>query len=238
MFDMNRTIALVEPGPSPEAEREFHKFSDGKVSVLTTRIPFDRMTSSGLSDMLEKLPLAVESIVAGRPELVAINSFTGSCLKGPEMINTVQQLTGSPAIVPAIEMAKYLIAMGAKRIALASAFGKEYNLLEQIFFGSQNIEITKIVPIPTGSDFFQIQDPYLISRISPMTVVEHVRNADLSGVDALVLDSPTFTLDDMIDNFETFLKIPVLSTNQVLLYSAFRHVGVSVDNLVVAQYLK
>lgn len=232
-----KVIALVEPGPSPAAEREFHEFSHEKAEILTTRVLFDRMTDGGLSDMIERLPNTIQTIVGARPEIIALNSFTGSCLKGTEMVNMVQQLTGALAIAPAPEMARCLHLLGARRIALVSAFGTDFNMLERIYFSSQNIDIAPLISISFEADRFRAEDPYLISRIPPSIIMERVRAADLSGADALVLDSPTFALKEVIKELSAFVKIPILSANQVMLYSALSHIGAPTDHLLISPYL-
>ncbi|MDR1045457.1 MAG: hypothetical protein LBP33_10125 [Candidatus Adiutrix sp.] len=238
VFGQSRTIAMVEPGPSPISEREFHRYSLDRASILTTRIPFDRMTNVGLREMIDKLPFAVGCIVGARPGVIAINSFTGSCLKGREIVNTVQQLTGAPAIVPADEMVKHLIRLRVSRIALVSPFSAEFNMLERIYFDSRNIEVAGVISIHSGLERFRPDDPYIITGITPESILRQIREAkNIGGVGAVVLDSPTFVLGDLIDELELFIKVPIMSTNQILLYSAFNCLGIPTENLVVSRYL-
>lgn len=238
VFGQSPTIATIEPGPSPVSEREFHYYTRGRASVLTTRLPFDSMTNTGLSEMIEKLPLAVECIVGARPGVIAINSFTGSCLKGQEMVNTVQQLTGTPAIVPAEEMVKCLARLGVSRIMLVSPFEAEFNMLERIYFNARNIEVAGVISIRSGLERFRPDDPYIITAITPGAILDQIRQTgDIGAVDALVLDSPTFELANLIDELEAYVDVPILSTNQTLLYSAFSYLGLPTDDLVVSRYL-
>ena len=56
--------------------------------------------------------------------------MTGSCIKGNEIINVIQQHTGIPTVVPSLEFVNALHALNAPRVALVSIFSVELNILD------------------------------------------------------------------------------------------------------------
>ena len=78
-----------------------------------------------------------------QPDVIAITNLIGGCIRGSEIINTLQQITGVPVLMPAFELVRALRQIRAGRIAIVSIFSNEFSLLESMFFENMDFNIVQ-----------------------------------------------------------------------------------------------
>lgn len=211
-------------------EQEFKRGLPENTKIVMSYAPLEVVSYEGLIGFLDALPSKVEALAESNPDIIVVPSMTGSCIRGFEIVNILEQCSGLPVIVPSLEMEKMLKKMGADKIAIVSAFGVELGLIEQLFFGNHGIEVTKMINIFDNP----IENRELIDQIDSQLILEKVKQTDFSDVKAVVFDSPTYRLRPIIDELKSHIKVPVLSVNQVLLYSILKKLGLSVKGLPIA----
>lgn len=228
-------ICLVEVGPGVATEKEFHTFVPKDAFVVTTRAPYFEITQRGLEQMVKNIPVALDSVlVVGSPcKIIVICSMTGTCIKGAEITNSVQQQRGIPVLTAAYETARILNQKKWHNVAFVSPFNEELNFIEKVFFSNRNINISKII---------RIFDPEpdqaaMVAYINPEYVLKKVKEADFGNVDAVVFDSPTFHLIDIWSEIKQVIPMPILSVNQILLYATLKNIGLPTSDLLISEYL-
>ena len=227
-------IGFIVMGGSAAMETYWHRHLPEGEEAATTRVPFHRATYRGLMEMTDRVPEAARILAEARPGVIALSSFTGSCIRGNELVNMIQQATGIPAVVPALETVRYLRLIQAERIALVTGFEQELRMLERVFFTNHQIEIPQIVELPP----FAGEDPYPISQVDYGLVLRRLRQADIRNVDAVVVDLPTFVIEGAVqDEVERLIQVPVLSMPQVLLWAALERTGASTEHLSLTKFL-
>lgn len=233
--EVKAVIGMVVMGASASVEREFHRNVPDEVQIVTARVPIGEVSYDGLREMTDRLPEVVKILMDARPDMIAITNMTGSCIRGNEMVNTLQQITGVPVLLPPFEFVKALKLIGAGRIAIASTFARELNLVESLFFENRGIQVSDIINLRESYD----KDPYTIGEINYQAIVESMKGKDYSGVDAVIFDHPIMNLNNGVEKeLEKILPIPFFSINQVLVYSALERIGESTDHLFISKFLK
>lgn len=233
--EVKAVIGMVVMGASASVEREFHKSVPDRVQIVTTRVPIGEVSYNGLREMTDRLPEAVGILMDARPDMIVITNMTGSCIRGNEMVNTLQQITGVPVLLPPFEFVKAMKLIGAGRIAVASTFSRELNLVESLFFENRGIQVTDVISLREVFD----KDPYTIGEIDYEAIVESMRGRDYSGVDAVIFDHPIMNLNTGVEReLEKILPVPFFSINQILLYSALERIGEPTDHLYISKFLK
>ena len=214
--------------------QEFRRCFPDNVKIEMAYAPLDVVSYDGLMAFLDALPGALDKIADCEPDIIAVPSMTGSVIKGYEIVNMLEQRYGRPVIVTALEVKKCLKTLNIDKIAILSAFGVELGLLEQLFFRNHDIEVTNIVNVfDTPSE-----DRSKIDQIDCEHILEKVRGADFNGAQAVLFDSPTYRLRPIIGELEKYIKVPMLSVNQVMIYSTLKRLGLPVDDLPIAQYFR
>ena len=227
-------VIHVENSLSTVIEQEFRIGLPDNVRLVMERAPMDEVSYRGLMQFLDAVPEAASRLACQDPDIIVVPSMTGSCIKGYEIINILEQHSGLPVVVPAIELKNSLRELGLHNIAIVSALGVELGLLEQLFFHNHGIEVIKTVNIFDNSS----RSRELIDTLDNSLILEGVRNADFSGVEAVVFDSPTYSLRPIIDELEKYIKVPMLSVNQVLIRGVLKRLGLPEDHLPVSKYFE
>lgn len=228
-------IGYIMMGGSASIETELHHCLPEELEMATTRVPFRNVTYNGLLEMIDRLPAAAAILAEAHPSVIAVTSFTGSCIRGREMVNQIQQATGIPAVVPAAETVRVLHELKAKRIALVTCFASELRILEELFLNEHQIEVVHTLVLEGAG----IQDPYVLSRLGGIDVAEEICRADLPEVDAILVDLPVLCMtSQVLAVLDRYRDVPILTMNQVLLWSTFEKVGASRENLYLARFLK
>lgn len=221
-------------GGSASLETQIHRKLPEGVEMATTRVPFHNVSYKGLLEMVDKIPEAARILAEARPNVIAVTSFTGSCIRGREMVNVIQQATGIPAIVPAPEFVRVLRLIGASHIAIVTCFETELRMLERVFFHNNGIEVVRFV----STAALRETDPFQVSQIDYDLVLKQLRGVDFSGVEAVVVDLPTFFISPELQReLERFIKVPVLNMVQVLLWSTLGWLGEPTDGLYISKFL-
>ncbi len=212
-------IISVEGDETHVTEEEFRLALSDHVEIVMAYAPLEKVSYNGLMAFLDKLPGAVDEFADHDPDIIIVASMTGSAVRGYEIVNMLEQRSGRPVIVPALEMKKFLKTFNLRRIAVVSAFGVELNLLEQLFFCNHDIEVINLINI---YDERTSEDRMKISQIDCELILRKVKEADFGSVEAVVFDSPTYNLRPIIGELMELIKVPILSVNQILLYSVLK----------------
>lgn len=213
---------------------EFRIGFPSNVEIQMTYAPLERVSYDGLMAFLGALPGALDEFKDQDPDIIICPSMTGSAIKGYEIVNMLEQRSGRPVIVPALETKKCLKELGIQKIAVVSAFGVELGLLEQLFFRNHDIEVTNMVEIFDEPS----EDRLRIDRVDSRLIVDKVRKADFSGAEAVFFDSPTYRLRPVIEELHEIIRLPLFSVNQVLVYSALKRLGLSTEHLPIARHFQ
>ena len=228
-------IGLIEASLAPVAEHEFHSFLPPGVWLSTCRIPFFELSQSGLNELVKNITDTSQMLSSAPIDLIVVLSMTGTCLRGTEVKNALQQRTGVPTITAAQCVIDVLEKKNWKRLRIASNFNPELTFVERVFFNSHNIDVDilnmreKI--IVTGSEVVDV------SVLDKAHLLATLDDTDFQNVDALLFDAPFFDVLDIWKDIEAKVSVPVLSVNQIVLYKALKTLGQPTDHLMISKYL-
>lgn len=228
-------IGLIEATATPVAEREFHEFLPPGVWLATCRVPFMELSQSGLSDMMKNITQLTEMISSVPMDLLAVLSMTGTCLRGQELRNTLQQRLGVPTVTAAQAVLDTLKKRLWKRLLIVSNYNPELTFVERVFFNSHDVDVEVISTREqrriTGQE---VVDVGMLDREGLLDTLER---RDCSEVDALLFDAPFFNINDIYSQIEERVDRPVLTLNQVVLHMGLKMLGQPTDHLLVSKYL-
>lgn len=228
-------IGLIEATTTPVAEREFHDFLPPGVWLSTCRVPFIELSQSGLSDMMKNIIQLTDLISVTPMDLLVVLSMTGTCLRGQEMRNTLQQRLGVPTITAAQTVLDVLKKRLWKRLLIVSNFNPELTFVERVFFNSHDVDVevlsTREERTITGQEVIDT------GMLDNKKLLDKLEQRDFSKVDALFFDAPFFNINDIYSQIEERANRPVLTMNQVILDVGLKMLGQPTDHLLVSKYL-
>ena len=227
-------VINVRNTKSSVMEEEFDVGFPDNVEIVMAYAPLELVSYDGLMGFLDALPGALDQFIDKDPDIIIVPSLTGSAIKGYEIVNILEQRSGRPVIVPALETKKCFKTLGIRQIAIVSAFGVELGLLEQLFFRNHDIEVTNLINIFDEPS----EDRLRIDQVDSALILEKARKEDFRGAQAVFFDSPTYKLRPIIEELKSLIKLPLFSVNQIIIYSALKRLGLPADHLPIAEYYR
>ncbi|MDP6709653.1 MAG: hypothetical protein QF893_25215, partial [Alphaproteobacteria bacterium] len=109
-----------------------------------------------------------------------------------------------------LEALRYL---DTRTVALVTPYPAELNALLVDFFAAQDIRVTSVGGV-------EVRDVKEVRRLEPEGLPAICRELDLDGVDAVCLLATDMETLRVIDQLERELGLPVLSSNQAILWAS------------------
>ena len=228
-------ISLIEATTTPVAEHEFHAFLPPGVWLSTCRVPFFELSQSGLGEMMKNITEMSRMVSTVPLDLIVVLSMTGTCLRGPELRNILQQRTGVSTITAAQAVVEITQRMGWKRLQIISNYNPELAFVERVFFNSHGIDVevfsAREQRLATGREVVDIS---LIDMDKLFSTLEHM---DKDRADAYFFDAPFFNVTGIWKEIESRVQKPIFTLNQVVLYTALKTLGQPTNHLLIPKYL-
>ena len=137
-----------------------------------------------------------------------------------ECIRQIERASGKPGLTTSTAVLEALRALGTKKVAVLTPYPQATNDAEKKFLEDNGFEVTNIV----GMDVSYIRcngrkmeacDEYFLYRNS--------LKMDLMGADTFFLSCMGLSTMEIVDELETALGVPVVTSHQATLWSALRH---------------
>lgn len=228
-------IGLIEATITPVAEHEFHTFLPAGVWVSTCRVPFFDLSQSGLQEMTKNVTDMSNLLIAVPLDIIVVLSMTGTCLRGDELRNILQQRTGIPTVTAAQAVVDVVRRKHWNRLQVISNYNPELAFVERVFFNSYgiNVEVSSVREqrLVTGREVVDI------SYTDIDKLLKVLEDIDEDQVDAFFFDAPFFNVTNIWPEIEKRAKKPVFSLNQAVLYTALKMLGQPTDHLLISKYL-
>ncbi|WP_049567593.1 aspartate/glutamate racemase family protein [Streptomyces sp. SBT349] len=218
-----RGIGVVAPFDFA-LDRELWRWVPDDVSLHLTRTPFVPVeVSLDLARLVsehETLHEAVLALTAVHPEVVAYACTSGSFVSGVAgeraMIAAMQQAGELPALTTSGALLAALDELGARRIAVVTPYTKSVTDALETYLLEAGVQVC-------GRSYLGLTRE--IWRVPYRDVVDMAREAVRDAPDALFISCTNLPTYDVIPQLEAELRMPVISANQVTMWSALRSMG-------------
>ncbi|MBF4134260.1 MULTISPECIES: aspartate/glutamate racemase family protein [Streptomyces] len=207
-------------------DRELWRWVPDEVSLHLTRTPYVPVeVSLDLARLVSEhatLHEAVRALSAAEPQVLAYACTSGSFVGGhageAAMCAAMTQAGGVPSVTTSGALLEALAELGARRIALVTPYTRSVTRSLERYLARGGIEVTARANLGLTHHIWQV--PY-----RSVSAMAH-RAVRRKPVDALFISCTNLPTYDVIPQLEAELRIPVLSANQVTIWSALRHLGI------------
>lgn len=223
MYGWRAKIGLITP-MSENAEHAFHIYAPEGVSFASMKINFPGPTPEGLMILTDQLEETAARYKGYDVDLVVFGCTSGSCIKGAnwdkECIRRIENACNIPGLTTSTAVLEAFQALGTKKAAVLTPYPEATNEAEKKFLEDNGYEVTNII----GMDVSYIRrDGHKLEEADEYFLYRNAINMDLKGADTFFLSCMGLTTMEIIDDLETALKIPVVTSHQATLWSALRH---------------
>ncbi len=206
-------------------DRELWRWVPDDVSLRLTRTPYVPVeVSLDLARLVsehETLREAVQALSASEPEVIAYactsGSFVGGVAGERAMCEAMRSAGEVPSLTTSGALLEALDELGARRIALVTPYTESVTRSLEDYLAEAGATVT-------GRAFLGLTRH--IWKVPYRSVVDMARQAVVGAADALFISCTNLPTYDAIPQLEAELRMPVLSANQVTMWSALRRIGV------------
>ncbi|MFF3646283.1 decarboxylase [Streptomyces sp. NPDC002564] len=205
-------------------DRELWRWIPDEISLHLTRTPYVPVeVSLDLARLVsehETLAEAVRALTAAEPDVLAYACTSGSFVGGTageramceamSREGAVGSVTTSGALLEALEE------LGARRIALVTPYTWSVTQALEDYLAEAGVAVTGRAYLGLTRHIWKV--PY-------RDVADMARRAVHGSVDALFISCTNLATYDIIPQLEAELRMPVISANQVTMWSALSRLG-------------
>lgn len=213
-------IGLIVPANNTVIEPEFWSVLPSGFAAYATRIMAKgELRAEAIKQMEAEVDHAVACIAATGVDVIAYCDMVTTFIMAAEWneyaVADISCRTGIPALSAWTALRDSLNFLGVRRFALGTPYPRSIHALAMPFFAKQGYEVCSEATL----DILAMNE---VPTVHSARLISFVRTLDLRKCQALVLlatDLPTF---GSITALEAELGLPVLTSNQCLLWTALR----------------
>lgn len=214
-------LGMLLPSSNPAAEPELVRFLPPGVSLHTTRLKLAGSTREELLGMTEGVEQAASLLVDAGVDRIVFNCTAVSTFD-PAMGETLRQrielASGRPATSTSDAIIAALAELAPHRIALVTPYVDTVVAREISFLEHFGYEVVHSVGLG-------LAEGKAMASVEPGQWYRHAMDSAASEADLVFLSCTAIRVFDVIADLERDLGIPVLTSNQAMLWWCLRQAG-------------
>lgn len=219
---IQRRIGALVPSSNTTIEPELYGALPSGITLHCARLYLTRIDPESIHRTQEELERESRSLASADVDVILLGATAPSFLHGGgydrEIVRRIEAATGKPATTTSTAMLAALAAVGARRIALGSAYDTTVNDIAASFLEANGLRVVR-------RECLGYVDNLAVGRLSLETACEMGRRVDDSAADAVLLACTNWRSLEAIERLEAELNKPVISTTQASLWAVLRMVG-------------
>jgi maleate isomerase len=142
-----KRIGLLVPSSNSTVEVEFYRALPREISLHVARLPITQVDPESIAGMVDPLETESRKLASADVDVIVLGAAAPSFLRGMgydrEMSARIAQASGKPATTASTALLQSAAALGAKRIALGTAYSSKVNEIAIAFLQANGIEVVK-----------------------------------------------------------------------------------------------
>jgi maleate cis-trans isomerase len=219
-------IGLITPSSNNINEPEFYRLAPQGVTIHTSRVLLTgEMNEESFYRMARDLGRAAEELATAEVDIIAFGCTAGSVVCPlDQLIGSMAEKTGTPAIVTAGAVIAALRALGIKRVAMGTPYVDFVNCREVEFLAKYGIGVTRYLGLELGHNQAERRS---IGHVPPEAVYRMACEIDSPDADAIFISCANVATLDVIEDLEQALGKPVISSNTACFWACLRVLGIN-----------
>ena len=219
-------LGLIFPPADRGVPEEGVAMYGDSLKFVVTGLGVEKMTPEGFDVVMERIPAAAKKLVAAGAEAIELTGTSLTFYKGEAYNQRLREIVTEASGLRATTMSNGVIdglkAVGAKRVAAATAYNDEVNDRLRAFLIEHGLEPVAV----TGMGIEAIAD---VEKVTQNDLLEFGARVGKSakGADALLVSCGGFRTLELIAPLEARTGVPVISSMPHGLWAGARLVGLS-----------
>jgi maleate isomerase len=214
-------IGLLIPSRNTICEPDAAAIVPDGVSTHIMRMPTLGTTQDALMAQAPELGRSAQMLASAKLDIIGFHCTAASTVAptvGRDLAARLRDATGVAAVSTSEALLAALAAFGARRIVLATPYTRAVNEHEIEFFAAHGIEVVDHV-------WLGHSDAQGMSSVEPQEWIARTEALRRDGADACVLSCANIRVAPILAELERRLDLPVISSNQAMLWHCLRSAG-------------
>lgn len=222
-------LGVLVPSGNTVAEPELRAMLPPGAGLFVTRLPLTGSSEAELLAMLETLEAGTRLLADAQPDAIAFHCTAVSTF-APHMAGEIRARMGRASPIPALATADAILAalkaLRATRILLVTPYIEPVHQREIAWLTASGFQVA-------GGGCMGVATNAEMARIPPEAIADRVmaesRGAEARGAaaDVCFISCTAIRSAGLIAPLEAALGIPVITSNQVLVWHALRRLGIA-----------
>jgi arylmalonate decarboxylase len=196
------------------------------IRFLAEGVGLERMTPAGYDAVIDKIVPAAEKLAKQGANAISLMGTSLSFYKGAafnrQLADSIHKATGLPSTTMSTAIVEGLKAVGARRVAVATAYTDVVNQRLRIFLEESGIEIVGV----KGLNIERFEDAPPVTHDSLLQFSAEAF-ASMPKADSLLISCGNLKTLDLLVPLESRCKVPVVSSMPHALWASVRLLGLS-----------
>ena len=219
----NPRIGVVALSTDFTIEQDYRRVChDLPVDIFVNRIPFKNPCNhENYLKMFDHLPSIVEEILPKQKiNTIAYGCTSGTIAIGKNKIESQihKSKPGAYVTTPITSAIKAFKKLNINKIAVLAPYPK---LVNETVFDYLN----KSIDVDTFSSF-NLNSDSDIAKIDPKHLIDTIKNINYANVDAIFVSCTAIKILEVLQDVESLIKKPVISSNQAMIWDSLRSVEI------------
>jgi maleate isomerase len=220
----SKRLGVLVPSGNSVVETELRAMLPDDVTMLTTRLALLGSSEPELLAMLTDLDKAATLLGHAEPDAIAFHCTAVSTFAphlAGEICGRITAATGNTAVATADAILAAFRVLQARRVLLVTPYVEPVHQREIDFLAAHGLTVT-------GGSYLGIDRNTEMAHIAPGAIAAQVREAaSAAAADVCFISCTAIRSAGLIEGLETALGMPVITSNQVLVWHALRSLGVT-----------
>lgn len=218
-------LGLIFPPSDRGVPEEGIAMYGSRLRYVVTGLGLDHMTPDGYDAVIDLIPAAAEKLAAEGAEAIELTGTSLTFYKGQAFNERLRQAVVDASGLPATTMSEAVIdglkAVGAKRVAVATAYNDEVNARLRAFLIEHALEPLVV----TGMGIEAVDDIAAVTQQDLLEFGVRVRES-APDADSLLVSCGGFRTLELIAPIEQRTGVPVVSSMPHGLWGGARLIGI------------
>ncbi len=219
-----KSIGILYPSIG-ETEDERQKLLPKGVSLHMTKIPMMTPGYDDIFHLADSVEEAASRVADAGVDIIGFSCTLGSLIKGKgydqEIMNRISQATGLPATTTTTAVVAGLRALGIERLVMVSPYVESMNEIEKAFLEDIGFQVLN----HRGLGLANKKPPVRFSTVEPSCWYKLIKETQHPGADGYFVSCSGIRVVDIIQQAETDLGKPVITSTQALVWHCLRKIG-------------
>jgi maleate isomerase len=214
-------IGLLIPCRNTICEPDAAAILPAGITAHIARMPPLGTTRDALWAQADDLARIAKLLAAAKLDILGFHCTSAATVEatiGGDIARHIAGVTGTTAVATSEALLAALRTVGARRIILVTPYTKAVNEHEIGFFTAHGIEVVDHV-------WLDKTDAQGMASVEPDEWINHARGVRAERVDACVLTCANIRVAPILQRLEDELGMPVISSNQAMLWHCLRSAG-------------